>query len=63
MRLRSVWTSEKKNSGYFFIQRLLTGFMTEAECVYSAVRAESLNAIQVNLTYKRNITAFKQTGF
>ena len=37
----------KKNSGYFFIQRLLTGFMTEAECVYSAVRAEFLNAIQV----------------
>ena len=41
----------RTNSHYFPIQHYLTGFITETECVYCAVRTESLNIIQVNLVF------------
>jgi hypothetical protein len=44
-----VWISEQTAIIYLYsINRLL--FITEKDCVYCAVRTESLNIIQVNLT-------------
>ena len=39
----------RTNSDYFPMQHQLTGFRTETECVYCAVRTEYLNTVSLDL--------------
>ena len=43
----------RTNNDYFPVQNRPTGFITMTECVYCAVRTESVTVIQIHLTLYR----------
>jgi hypothetical protein len=56
MHLYVLYGSQNKQE--LFPHTALTAFLIETECVYSAVRTETLNIIQVKLILRKiNITA------
>ena len=56
-----VWISEK-NSDYFAMRPNCLVFISETECVYCAVRTESLNTVRLILIFKQLKCSYKHKG-
>ena len=59
-----MWRDFRTNRDYFLLQRHPTAFfVTETESVYCAVRAESVNTVQVNLSVSACNSAATSSDF